>query len=320
MINYSIIIPHYNIPELLIRCIRSIPERNDVEVIIVDDNSPDGENYPQRYSDLKRNGLTYIHLDKNIGGGGARNIGLKHAKGKWLIFADADDFFNYCFNDVLDEYIDCHSDVIYFKANSIDTLTYINTERALGRCNRVDCYLKQPNEKSEFFLRFETGEPWCKIIRRDITEANKIEFEETPINNDTRFAYLVGYYAKTIGADKRAIYCLTDREKSVSRTLTPKLNLVRLSVYCRKYNFLYKKQLPTNYDLPAIIAIVRHFYELEDTNNLIQCEDVLAKYGINFDSIIKTIKHCIKKEKIDRFKRKIIDRINIETIRLLKLQ
>ena len=38
MINYSIIIPHKNIPDLLQRCLDSIPRREDVQ-IIDDDNS-----------------------------------------------------------------------------------------------------------------------------------------------------------------------------------------------------------------------------------------------------------------------------------------
>lgn len=39
MINYSIIIPHKNISSLLRRCLDSIPERDDLEIIVVDDNS-----------------------------------------------------------------------------------------------------------------------------------------------------------------------------------------------------------------------------------------------------------------------------------------
>ena len=38
-IKYSIIIPHKNIPQLLQRCLDSIPFRGDVQVIVVDDNS-----------------------------------------------------------------------------------------------------------------------------------------------------------------------------------------------------------------------------------------------------------------------------------------
>ena len=44
-IKYSIIIPHYNTPELLLRCVTSIPERNDIQIIVVDDNSPDAIDY-----------------------------------------------------------------------------------------------------------------------------------------------------------------------------------------------------------------------------------------------------------------------------------
>ena len=41
MINYSIIIPHFRIPEMLRRAVLSVPEREDVEIIVVDDASGD---------------------------------------------------------------------------------------------------------------------------------------------------------------------------------------------------------------------------------------------------------------------------------------
>ena len=39
----TVIIPHFSIPDLLARCLDSIPQRDDVQVIVVDDHSPDGE-------------------------------------------------------------------------------------------------------------------------------------------------------------------------------------------------------------------------------------------------------------------------------------
>ena len=39
MIKYSIIIPHHNIPKLLRRCLKTIPWRQDVQVIVVDNGS-----------------------------------------------------------------------------------------------------------------------------------------------------------------------------------------------------------------------------------------------------------------------------------------
>jgi glycosyltransferase involved in cell wall biosynthesis len=39
---YSVIIPHKNIPKLLQRCLDSIPQREDIQIIIIDDNSDPG--------------------------------------------------------------------------------------------------------------------------------------------------------------------------------------------------------------------------------------------------------------------------------------
>lgn len=43
--SFSIIIPHYDIPDLLMRCLKSIPVSEDIQVIVVDDNSSDADTY-----------------------------------------------------------------------------------------------------------------------------------------------------------------------------------------------------------------------------------------------------------------------------------
>jgi glycosyltransferase involved in cell wall biosynthesis len=53
-VKFSIIIPHYDIPDLLMRCLKSIPVSEDIQVIVVDDNSPDADTYLERYSELSR--------------------------------------------------------------------------------------------------------------------------------------------------------------------------------------------------------------------------------------------------------------------------
>ena len=100
---FSIIIPHKNIPSLLQRCLDSIPKRDDVQIIVVDDNSN-----PQKVDFEKFPGLdkpnTEAYFDKSgKGAGRARNVGLKHAKGEWVIFADCDDYFHV---EVLNEIMD----------------------------------------------------------------------------------------------------------------------------------------------------------------------------------------------------------------------
>ena len=91
--SFSIIIPHKEIPDLLLRCLKSIPVSEDIQVIVVDDSSADADTYLDRYPDLSRPYLEFIRTTKGGGAGYARNVALGHAEGRWILFADADDFF-----------------------------------------------------------------------------------------------------------------------------------------------------------------------------------------------------------------------------------
>ena len=64
------------------RCLKSTPVSEDIQVIVVDDHSPDADTYLERYPELSRPYLGFIRAPKNGGSGYARNIGLDHAKGK----------------------------------------------------------------------------------------------------------------------------------------------------------------------------------------------------------------------------------------------
>ena len=116
---YSIIIPHKDIPDLLMRCLRSIPVSEDIQVIVVDDNSPEADTYLEKYPELSRPYLEFIRTTKGGGAGYARNVGLDHAKGQWLLFADADDFFVEGMYDMILSYNDSEADIIFFKMKSV---------------------------------------------------------------------------------------------------------------------------------------------------------------------------------------------------------
>ena len=103
---FSIIIPHKEIPDLLMRCLQSIPVSEDIQVIVVDDNSADADTYLERYPELSRPYLEFIRTTKGGGAGYARNVGLEHAKGKWLLFADADDFYVDDMYSIICSYVD----------------------------------------------------------------------------------------------------------------------------------------------------------------------------------------------------------------------
>ena len=91
----SIIVPIYNVEKYLSKCIDSILAQtyNDIEVILVDDGSPDNcpmicDEYAQ-----KDNRVIVIH-QKNAGVSAARNAGLKAAHGEYIGFVDPDDWIS----------------------------------------------------------------------------------------------------------------------------------------------------------------------------------------------------------------------------------
>ena len=80
---YSFIIPHHNTPELLQRLVDSIPQREDIEIIVVDDNSDDDKKANVIRSDVQ---IIFINKEHTKGAGKARNIGMDVAIGKWLLY------------------------------------------------------------------------------------------------------------------------------------------------------------------------------------------------------------------------------------------
>lgn len=91
---FSIIIPHYNTSGLLQRLLDTIPARDDTEIIVVDDASRQDELKAVRQCCGNRTRQARLLCrDTNGGGGAARNDAMRAARGRWLMFADADDYF-----------------------------------------------------------------------------------------------------------------------------------------------------------------------------------------------------------------------------------
>ena len=107
-------------------------------------------------------------------------------------------------------------------------------------------YSKKP-DKAVFKMRYAFGEPWCKMVKRELIEKNNIRFSETIIHNDTRYSYLVGFYSKNIHVDKRAIYCVTDRIGSVSKRVSLDRLLTRTAVFAEANQF-FKKHHVNRFD------------------------------------------------------------------------
>lgn len=94
MIKVSIIIPIYNGQKYLRQCIQSVLDQTlkEIEIICIDDGSTDCS-VEIINSFLLKDKRIVLFQQKNQGAGIARNLALKKAKGKYVSFLDADDFY-----------------------------------------------------------------------------------------------------------------------------------------------------------------------------------------------------------------------------------
>lgn len=90
----TVVIPVYNTGAYLNRCIESVINQTlkDIAVIIINDGSTDNSEEIIKNNIFKYPYLEYIKLEKNIGVGNARNIGIEKTKTKYIAFIDSDDW------------------------------------------------------------------------------------------------------------------------------------------------------------------------------------------------------------------------------------
>lgn len=237
IINYSIIIPHKNIPLLLRRCLDSIPYRKDIQIIIVDDNSDptfvDFSNFPGL-----DDSQTEVYFTKESKGAGyARNVGLTKAKGKWLLFADADDFFHDSLNDILEKYKNEKADLIIFKSDSSDSKTL---EKIESRGEIYNNWIQSSIDKGVLLdeIRYSINPPWAKIFSHQLIKNNKIYFDEVFTGNDVMFSTKCGHFAKKILLNEEYMYCATYRHNSLDTQNSYKHIKSRFEAELSKYCFL----------------------------------------------------------------------------------
>ncbi|MEV0177325.1 CDP-glycerol glycerophosphotransferase family protein [Streptomyces sp. NPDC050803] len=187
MPRFSIIVPVFKVQGFLRECLDSVLEQSyrDIEVIAVDDCSPDRcsailDDYAARDERMR-----VLHLPENVGLGRARNAGLPHATGDFLFFLDSDDTLTpgalRAMADRLDETSD--PDVLVF--DYVRTYWWGGTRR-----NILARVLSEVGEDT--FTVAEHPEildllmvVWNKVYRRDFVEREGFVFppgyyEDTP--------------------------------------------------------------------------------------------------------------------------------------------
>ena len=209
--------------------------------------------------------------------------------------------------DILNEYVNECCDVVFFNANSLDTDTYLPTGR-IRHLNAMHEQYKKSPQKAILLFKYLYGEPSSRLIKREFVKINNIKFEETRIHNDTKFSYMLGFYAKEIKVDQRAIYCLTERSNSVSKNTSLEAQLTRTRIFAEKNRFLINHKIPL-FD-EVLTWPFDYYFTIRDSKHFKECIAIASQYEFSQSLIIKkTIVIKLQKTKLYKKIKKIINHL-----------
>lgn len=234
---YSVIIPHYKDVDSLKILLYSIPERSDIQIIIVDDNTYSSKNQlSNEISGINHDYELYFNPTQVNSAGTCRNVGLTHAKGKWIVFADADDWFVEGAFDVMDRHVEEDADILFFKPISVNLPDMSVGVRHVAYEERVKKFIS--NRSDEISLRYCWQAPWSIMIKNSLVQKYHLSFDGVRWSNDILFSLKAGHYAKIIDAYDEVIYCITRKEGTLTSKKSEEEFLARIDVEISAWNFL----------------------------------------------------------------------------------
>lgn len=231
----SIIIPYYNCAGSLRRLLESIVNEDNggYQIIVVDDNSTENlEEYANLIKEYPNVKFVKNNSEKK-GAGAARNIGLQYAEGDWILFSDSDDYLVKGWSEIVSEYFGSHYDIIYFSPKGYDEEKKQETHIRSQFYQDLIINYESGAKYSDLRIRCLFQVPWSKLFRREFIQNNDIRFDETMHSNDIMFSAKSGILAKDISADSRPIYCVVERNGSLTKNMSEQVFLDRTEIGCR---------------------------------------------------------------------------------------
>ena len=214
----SIVIPVYNCEKYLKECFSSISKQSflDYEVVIIDDHSTDNSfDFCREY--CKNDKRFRVYTSKGTGVACARNYGISLAKGKYILFIDADDYLTEDALSIFKSNIDSNCDLCigtYISRYVLSNETVYHKSKAFqGRIEQfivdIDYYINNTILQG----------PCWKAFRIKIIKDNDIKFpEELSYGEDASFVYDYLSYAHEITAFDRPVYVYNLKINSLSNS------------------------------------------------------------------------------------------------------
>ena len=206
----SIIIPVYNVEKYLNKCLKSVfidlPIKT--EVIIINDGSPD--NSEEIIKDFQKKHKEIVYIKKENGGlSSVKNVGLKKARGKYVIFLDSDDYVSSnMYNTMLKKIIKEDADLVYSDVMMVyedGTIKYISMKNY---------------DYNDILMQILDGNlmaaSWNKIVKKELYDG--LIFPEGYNNEDISVSPVLFLRAKSIKHIQSPFYKYLQRTGSIQNS------------------------------------------------------------------------------------------------------
>lgn len=212
----SVVVPIYKVKEELLKeCIESIMNQSysDLEIILIDDGSPDNSGKICDDYSKKDKRIKVIHKE-NGGVSSARNIGIENANGDWITFVDSDDYIekDFC-KKMLNKAIENKCQCVISAYNKV----YGQKIETIKKENDL---LINGNEFLKMIFNVQSGFGFChtKIWKTELIKNNKVKFNETiSVGEDALFCMQMSKYIEKLYFLNEPLYNYRFNEESVVR-------------------------------------------------------------------------------------------------------
>ncbi len=241
----SVIIPVYNVEKYLKQCVESVLHQTykDLEIILVDDGSPDNSGALCDEYALADDRITVVHK-KNGGLSDARNAGMAVAHGEYIFFLDSDDYIR---KDTIELLLDRakkeNADIVFFSAHCFSD-SWIPVSESMT----VKYRYETDSGERVFVRRFENAEWFCSaclhFYRADYLKRENLHFVKGLLYEDFLFSGTAYLRPCRIAALKKQLYFYREkRTGSIMNKKPVKINFDSF-LYIAKYFVSEKNKVP----------------------------------------------------------------------------
>ncbi len=278
----SVIVPIYNVEEYLPRCIDSLRniKGDNVEIILVDDGSTD--RCGKIIDEIHDRSFRIFHTE-NHGLSAARNYGIDHSRGEWLMFVDSDDWVEPEFCRIpLQKAGDYGADLVIFgfrswkKGKEIHPSAWKKMKNSIKNAMGVaapQCPIGIVS--AEEAIRFGGSVAWNRLYRKELFI--DIRYPEGRVYEDVATTHKLIYAAKNTALIPDVLYNHVYREDSISNTASEMNRRAGFISAKERYDFLKEHDCAVEINEPALwyYAMMYLMRTTESDEIVMQAEDVL---------------------------------------------